>query len=219
MSASPLRKLFWIGSPFFAPALTACGWQIHIFNFEYMAVFTWDDLVRMAGWEPDVVVVADKSRPPFVVGMEQFPCVTVFYCVDSHIHSYYPLYAQAFDVCLVSLKDHMHTFLAKKLCAEQVWWFPAFAPDISLESAAASAHTDFIWDCLFVGTVDAATNRARAEFLAALKNLVPSLHVTHGDYRNLFPQGRILLNHCAAGDLNFRVFEAMGCGGCLLTPA
>lgn len=86
-----MRKLFWIGSPFFAQALRDEGWQVHAMDFQQVAVFGWDDLVREAGWEPDVVVVADKSRPPFVLGMESFPCLTVFYCVDSHIHSWYPL--------------------------------------------------------------------------------------------------------------------------------
>lgn len=222
---SPLRKLFWIGSPFFAPALTGCGWQVHIFNFEEAAVYAWDDLVRMAGWVPDVVLVADKSRPPFVLGMEDFPCVTVFYCVDSHIHSYYPLYAQGFDLCIVSLKDHMPLFGGKSLTSEQIWWFPPFAPDLAnapvssgLTEARPDESEDFSWDCLFVGTVDLQLNPARAIFLEALAAHIPGLHITGGDYNSLFRQGRILLNHCVAGDLNFRVFEAMGCGGCLLTP-
>lgn len=222
VSTSPLRKLFWIGSPFFAPALPACGWEVHFFNFEEVAVYGWEDLVRMAGWVPDVVLVADKSRPPFVLGMEDFPCVTVFYCVDSHIHSYYPLYAQVFDLCLVSLKDHMSLFGGKSLTAEQVWWSPPFASDLSEAPVStgtpADETADFSWDCLFVGTVDADLNPARAYFLEALAGHIPGLHIARGDYHSLFKQGRILLNHCVGGDLNFRVFEAMGCGGCLLTP-
>lgn len=213
------HKLFWIGSPFFAPALEACGWQVHFFNFEEPAVYGWDDLVRMAGWEPDVVLVADKSRAPFVLGVEAFPCLTVFYCVDSHIHSYYPLYAQAFDICLVSLKDHLPWFAHKALTAEQLWWFPPFAPDKPLAEQASPPAVPFLWDCLFVGTMNAALNPARVAFLDELGALVPGLHCAQGDYRELFLQGRVLLNHCVAGDLNFRVFEAMGCGGCLLTPA
>jgi glycosyltransferase involved in cell wall biosynthesis len=54
--------------------------------------------------------------------------------------------------------------------------------------------------------------------LRDLRALVPGLHAVRGDYRRLFPRGRVALNHCEAGDLNFRVFEALGCGSCLLTP-
>lgn len=68
-----------------------------------------------------------------------------------------------------------------------------------------------------MGTVNENTPR-RAAFLQNLARRLPGLHVQCGSYRALFPQGRILLNHCEHGDLNFRVFEAMGCGGCLLTP-
>lgn len=214
MTTTSLEKLFWIGSPFFSPALAAAGWQVHTWNFEDLAVYGWDDLVRMAGWEPDVVVVADKSRPPFVLGIESFPCVTVFYCVDSHIHSYYPLYAQAFDICLVSLKDHQPLFLDKELPADSLWWFPPFAPDV----AAFVPQGPYIWDCLFVGNVDMSSNGARPDFMRRLGQVV-NLHIERGNYLELFPKGRILLNHCAVGDINFRVFEALGCGGCLLTPA
>lgn len=214
MHTAPLHKLFWIGSPFFSSALAAAGWEVFAWNFENAAVYGWDDLVAMAGWEPDVVVVADKSRPPFVLGMEAFPCVTAFYCVDSHIHSYYPLYAQAFDVCLLSLKDHQPLFSGKDLPPDALWWFPPFAPD----SPKPLPPTNFEWDCLFVGNVDAARNGPRADFMQRLGQEV-DLHITRGNFTELFPQGRVLLNHSAAGDINFRVFEALGCGGCLLTPA
>ncbi len=47
---------------------------------------------------------------------------------------------------------------------------------------------------------------------------MPGLRVTSGSYRALYPRARVILNHCEHGDLNFRVFEALGCGGCLVTP-
>lgn len=69
-----------------------------------------------------------------------------------------------------------------------------------------------------MGKLDEELMPKRVRFLNDLKKLVPGIHLTSGDYRPLFPQARVILNHAENGDLNFRVFEAMGCGGCLLTP-
>jgi hypothetical protein len=178
-----------------------------------LAAFSWSDLVARAGWEPDVLVVADKSRLPFVLGVEDMPCLTVAYCVDTHIHSWLPWYAQAFDLCLASLRDHLGLFANKALTAEQIRWFPAFAKDDDRPGLLGEE-----WDCLFVGTISADKTPKRVAFLRDLRALTPGLHAVRGDYRRLFPKGRVALNHCEAGDLNFRVFEALGCGACLLTP-
>jgi len=208
-----MKRLLWIGSPFFSPALPARGWELCAINFEHSAVFSWADLVARAGWEPDVLVVADKSRLPFVLGIEDMPCLTVAYCVDTHIHSWLPLYAQAFDLCLASLRDHLRLFRDKALSEEQIRWFPAFAKDDDRPSPLEEE-----WDCLFVGTLSEDNTPKRMAFLRDLRALAPGLHAVRGDYRRLFPKGRVTLNHCEAGDLNFRVFEALGCGACLLTP-
>jgi glycosyltransferase involved in cell wall biosynthesis len=208
-----MKRLLWIGSPFFSPALPACGWELCAINFEELAVFTWSDLVARAGWEPDVLVVADKSRLPFVLGVEDMPCLTVVYCVDTHIHSWLPLYAQAFDLCLARPRDHLQRFADKALTEEQVRWFPPFAKDDDRPGPPEEE-----WDCLFVGTINADKTPKRMDFLRDLRVLTPGLHAVRGDYRRLFPRGRVAINHCEAGDLNFRVFEALGCGACLLTP-
>ena len=220
-------KLLWIGNPFFSRYLDAYGWQTTFYNFSKMQTFGWDDLTALAGFEPDVVVVADKSMPPFVLGMEDFPCLTVFYSVDSHIHSWFPLYAQGFDLCLVSLKDHVSRFLGPFLTAERVIWSPPYAPDTARPKADGDdsrasgdnrADGDGkTWDCLFVGTVNENLPK-RAAFMKALSGKMPGLHVQFGDFIRLFPKGRVLLNQCEHGDLNFRVFEALGMGGCLVTP-
>lgn len=208
-----MPRIFWIGSPFFQRELPTCGWETSFHNFEHPAIYGWQDIVRVAGFTPDVLVVADKSRAPFVLGMETFPCLTVFYSVDSHIHSWQPFYAQAFDACLVSLRDHVVRFPGVFLPQSRVWWSPAFSwPD-----DIPSPNTSKEYACLFVGSVSDALPRRRT-FLTALAQRVPGLVVTHGAYRQLYPRAHVLLNHCEHGDLNFRVFEAMGCGGCLVTP-
>ncbi len=190
------------------------GWKVHFFNFEHVAVFSWQDLVHMAGFEPDVVIVADKSRPPFVLGMEHFPCFTIFYAVDTHIHSWYPYYAQAFDACIVSLKDHIPYFEQKRLPAERIVWSPAFAK----ENDTPSPHIVPHWDCLFVGTIHAQNTPKRKVFLENLQKQLGNVHCTQGNYVELFPQGKVIINHCEHGDLNFRVFEALACGAALVTP-
>lgn len=209
-------RLFWIGNRYFCNELPACGWgRIHHFDFRDFRVFGWKELVAEAGFEADVLVVGDKSLPPFVLGMEDFPCLTVFYAIDSHLQSWYPLYAQGFDVCLVSLKDHLPRFAGEFLPRERIFWTP---PCVAGDARPPETMPDKQWDCLFVGTVNANTPM-RAAFLKELGRHLPGFHYTSGNFCELFPKGRILLNICENDDLNFRVFEALGMGGCLLTPS
>jgi len=133
--------------------------------------------------------------------------------VDTHIHSWYPLYAQAFDLCTVSLKDHMPNFRGKRLNREQVLWLPPFA---RMTDTPMEAEKEY--DLLFVGNVGRDIFPVRTRFLEQVGEHFPGLAVKQGPYRELFPKGRLLLNIAERGDLNYRVFEALGCGGCLVTP-
>ncbi len=215
----PLSAI-WVGNPFFYPALADSGWRIHHLNPGPDQVFDWSGLLAAANFTPDLVVVADKSTPPMVTGMESFPCLTAFYAVDTHIHSWHPYYGQAFDACLVSLKDHIPLFTGTGLpaCLDpvRVWWSPAYSHP--LDSPCPPEPGTELWDCTFVGTVDAVATPERHAFLTELGRHVPGLHITRGGYRALFGRSRLVLNHAVNMDLNFRVFEALGCGACLVTP-
>lgn len=175
-------------------------------------VFTWDDIVQQTGEEPFAVVYADRSIAPPLAAVETYPCLTIFHCIDTHIHSWYPLYAQGFDICLVSLKDHLDRFMPR-LKESRLLWFPPIVMD-----ADVPIEMEKEWDLLFVGKVDPELTPARMKFLDEVAKLVPGLHVTQGEYRKLFPKARVVLNIAERGDLNFRVFEALACGSCLLTP-
>lgn len=208
--------LVWLGHPFFATELPRNGWRVVRGTYEPGVVYTWDSILALTGGRvPCVVVVADVSAPPFVLGTERFPCLTAFYAVDTHIHSWYPLYAQGFDLCLVSLKDHLPDFLNGRLTRDCVWWSAPFSRDNDRPPDTPLAPE---WDLLFVGTIDPTLTPERHAFLQAIKERFPGFHATTGSFSALYPRARLLLNESGHGELNFRVFEALGMGGCLLTP-
>jgi len=210
------RLVAWFGREYFAGALERLGWRVKVFSYLEPRLFDWDEIVALCGQIPDVVALGDRSHPPPFLGLENYPCLTVFYSVDSHIHSWHPLYAQAFDACLVSLKDHIPLFRTGLLGAGQVLWSPAFALDAYGQTAASGRDPE--WDLLFVGSVDADVSPGRKAFLEKLGRLSPGLVVRQGAFPELYPRARVVLNEAERGDLNFRVFEALAMGCCLLTP-
>ncbi|SMF02191.1 glycosyltransferase [Desulfovibrio gilichinskyi] len=212
MKKTNIKKIAWIGNTFFRTGMDQLGYEtIHI-PIRGQQVFTWADIVEKSECIPDMVVYADRSIAPPLAGVETFPCLTVFYCIDTHIHSWYPLYAQGFDICLVSLKDHLDRF-TPRLPNSRLLWFPPVVMDNDVPLAMEKE-----WDLLFVGKVDPDLTPERMIFLDEVAKHVPGLHVTQGEYRKLFPKARVVLNIAERGDLNFRVFEALACGSCLLTP-
>ncbi len=204
----------WVGGMFFMAHMEAQGFRVVRLPLSRPGAFAWEDIVDACAGAPDAVVYAARSLPPPLLGVERFPCLTAFYCIDSHIHAWYPLYAGAFDLCAASLRDHLPLF-ARELPAGRALWLPPFAED-RYRPPAAGCEKDC--DLLFVGTVDPETTPQRAAFLRRLKTAFPGLETRRGDFAELFPRARVVLNIAERGDLNFRVFEALACGACLLTP-
>lgn len=202
----------WIGIHPLGRALAALHPRTAFIDVKPGDTLGWEDIVSRAGFAPDVVVYADQSTPPPLPGVHAFPGVTLFYCVDSHIHSWYPAYAAAFDFCAVSLKDHLPLF-ERTMGPGRAFWLPPIARP---EDAPGQPVPE--WDVLFVGKSDPLVTPGRTAFLSRLGELLPGLQVRQGDYRDLYPKARVVLNVAEAGDLNFRVFEALACGACLLTP-
>lgn len=208
-----MDKVCWIGNPYFGGHMRKLGWDVTIIKRQRLGLVTWAEVVDQCGGTPDAVAMGDASLPPCLAGVEAWPCLTAFHCVDAHIHSWHPVYAQAFDLCSVSLKDTIPSFREGRLTGDAIRWLPPWA-----QNNMVPRDMDKKWDLLFVGTVNPETTPVRHSFLEALKERFDGLHVTSGDFRELFPQARIVLNFCERGDLNFRVFEALGIGACLLTP-
>lgn len=217
MSAENLT-IAWVGGQFTQHHMEQLGHRVVRLPLTAPGAFSWEEMVERCGTAPDAVVYLDRSLPPPLVGVERFPCLTAFYCIDSHIHGWYPLYAGAFDLCAVSLHDDVPRFAAE-LSPERVLWLPPFAEDRCRPRPLAPVEEHAKeFDLLFVGTVDPQTTPLRHAFLERLGRELPGLALRRGDYTDLFPRAKVVLNIAERGDLNFRVFEALGCGCCLLTP-
>jgi len=213
--------LAWVGGEFFMHHMEAEGFRVVRLPLTRPGVFSWEDICERCGAAPDAVVYTDRSLPPPLLGLERYPCLTAFYCIDSHIHGWYPLYAGAFDLCAVSLKGDVERFRAELPTGhspERVLWLPPFAEDRYRPRPAGEQAVAKDFDLLFVGTVDPETTPQRHDFLARLGREFPALAVRRGDFAELLPRAKVALNIAERGDLNFRVFEALACGACLLTP-
>ncbi len=207
-----IHHIAWAGNAYFAAAMRARGLQVTVLPRK--SVIGWDDVLAVCGRSPDLFIYGDVSATPFLRGIETFPCPTVFYAIDTHIHGWYPRYAQAFDLCCVAMRDHLPGFLGQRLAPEQVRWLPLFSQDRDRRVEVDGPPTDEI---LFVGKNDPELTPGRHRFLAELARRAP-LTVRRGSYPELYARAKLVLNVSEHGDLNFRVFEALGCGACLLTP-
>ena len=72
------RLMVWLGNPFFHAAMRHFRWRVAYRPCPPGTILSWADILALTdGQIPDAVVAADFSGPPFLLGMEDFPCLTV----------------------------------------------------------------------------------------------------------------------------------------------
>ncbi|GFK92943.1 hypothetical protein NNJEOMEG_00771 [Fundidesulfovibrio magnetotacticus] len=167
-------------------------------------------LLDARGFEPEAALWADDGRPPSVAGLELLPWPTIAYSIDQYLNPWHVPFCNAFDAALVAQKDYLPLFAPEH--KGPLRWMPLFADP--LPGAIPPPARDI--PASFVGTLDSPANPGRRPFLEAFRRHAP-LAVLTGDYRSVFARSRLALNQSAAGELNFRVFQAMAEGAALLT--
>lgn len=161
-----------------------------------------------SGFIPDCVFWCDASNLPYLPGIEELPCATVYYSIDTYCHMWHFGFANAFDAVFVAQKDHLPFFPKDNVL---VRWLPLFAP--ALEESPAMGARDI--PVSFVGTKKHPNNPDRKPFLDGFRRAHP-LVVYAGEYRDIFSRSRIVLNQTACSEINYRCFEVLSCGAALL---
>lgn len=169
------------------------------------------DILKRRGFNPDVILWCDTCQIPSVLGIEGMPSLTIGFSIDQYCNPWHVPYSAAFDCLLVAQKDYLPLFAFDQI-QRPVRWFPLFCDpetDKDLEQERDIPVS-------FVGTLGGRFNKEREPFLKSFKRRAPLL-IRSGEYVPVFNRSRIVLNQSAAGECNFRIFQAMACGALLLT--
>jgi hypothetical protein len=164
--------------------------------------------ISSRGFTPECVLYCDSGNMPQFFDLEKLPCPSVFYSIDSFRNPWHIPFGHAFDAVFVAQKDYVALFTQSGIPAS---WLPLFF------CSARPHYQDLAKDIpvVFVGNTGARNNPERKLFLDAFRKRHPLVAV-RGDYVPLFNRSHIVLNQTAAGELNFRCFEALACGAALL---
>ncbi len=172
---------------------------------------------------PELIVVkADATRRNLPRGLDRLPGTKVLLVGDTH-HFSSPLRTllaygamERFDAVVIDhTRQHAHHFLEAGF--ERVYWIPAV--DYALRQRAIPALSSH--PLTFVGQVGAFHPWRRQVLgrLTAAGLPLRAMRASPDQAADLYAASQVTLNVSLNGDLNLRVFEALGAGGFLLTDA
>ncbi|SDN71462.1 Glycosyl transferases group 1 [Desulfonauticus submarinus] len=169
------------------------------------------NFLKAKNFFPDIVVWNDVCKPPAILGFELLPCLTIGFSIDQYCNPWHVPFSACFDLFLVAQKDYLSIFKQNNEYT-QIEWLPLFFdPKRAFDSGGKRDIP-----ISFVGTLDGVYNRNRRSFLEACQKKLP-LVILQGNYQPIYSRSKIVLNQSAAGELNFRIFEAAACGAVVLT--
>lgn len=172
---------------------------------------------------PELIVVkADATRRNLARGLDRLPGTKVLLVGDTH-HFASPLRTllaygamESFDaVVLDHTRQHAHAFLEAGF--DRVYWIPAVDYALRRRDIAADPGPPLT----FVGQAGAfhPWRRHVLDRLVAAGLPLTAMRAPPETAADIYAASRITLNVSLNGDLNLRVFEALGAGGFLLTDA
>lgn len=175
--------------------------------------------------KPDLIVVkADATRRNLARNLARIPCPKLLLVGDTH-HLTAPIQtliqyatAEPFDaIVLDHTRHHGHFFVEAGF--DRVYWIPAL--DYALRRRAIPPTPAYSHALTFVGQIGAFHPYRRHVLAEVARAGLPlqTLRGTPEETADLYAASAITLNCSLNGDLNLRVFEALGAGGFLITDA
>lgn len=172
-------------------------------------------LSALGDWAPDICLFIETlGNRTFPSGLQNRPFPLVYYSIDTHLNWFWlKHFATTCDAVITTQKDFV------PLLQEHVplsFWLPwSNNPDQYFD---VGAERDI--PISFVGAVDDFRPRRKA-LLALIATRYP-IHVVAdriepAEVNALYGRSKIVVNEAIAGEVNFRVFEAMASGAMLLT--
>ena len=161
--------------------------------------------------QPDIIFQDDDSSPLLHAGLEDLPVPKIWYAIDSHLHNWHKHFSAIFDFVFYAQKNRAVEF---EHFQKNSAWLPLC---MTISGTKWVPWSDRHRDSVFVGTLDEKINPARVALLKKVQELGVSVEIIRQHYLEIYPYAKIVINQSARNDLNFRFFEAGGCGALLIT--
>jgi hypothetical protein len=181
--------------------------DIHI-DRPYNALAVYDHACSV-GFVPDFAFLCDSGNMPYFHHVEELPCASAFYSIDTWCNHWHLPFANAFDIVFAAQKGYAEAIAE---CGVPVLRLPLFASSSIIPRADVPRDVPVS----FVGNIGHKNNPDRELFLKKFKATHP-LVVNSAPYAELYTRSHVVLNQSACFEVNQRCFEAMACGAALLT--
>ncbi len=165
--------------------------------------------------KPDVILInEDLNRRyfPFDIGEKDLPLVC-FYGIDVHLNSYWhECAAKLVDVFFSTQRSYLERFKRQNPNSFHLPW--AIKEEIIYDDGR---ERDI--EISFVGNMDP-HRRKRRNIIDLVKKHFPMVvrsKISREEMAEIYRRSKIVINESVSGEVNFRYFEAMGCGAMLLT--
>jgi spore maturation protein CgeB len=154
----------------------------------------------------DIIVLLENYEWEWVPDLSKFNSpLKLHWIIDLHCQNPYVDWSKQCDVVLHSTKSLIPAYEVQCPMQKHIW-FPNAVDNKNFYPAPAVKKID----CCFVGSP-----HNRIEFISALK--IPQYFKTGIDMVNTIRETKIHFNKSISSDVNYRCFETIGLGTCLLT--
>ncbi len=192
-------------------ALQDLGCEVLALSPEESGVFNMPAELKRHGFEPDILFQRERLGPRLLLaGLEDIPAVRVFWALDPHLNAFWHApYARLFDLVFSTQRRWMPHLGA---CgAPRVRHLPWHAPDGPFVPFAERRHL-----AGFVGRLGP-TRPVRTWLAELMRELLPQDFTLEDNLDfpamlDFYRHTQAVPNESITGEVNFRLFEAAGCG-------